>query len=131
MSPIKWQDIKFVRFLLTGGINTIATYGLYLTLLNFLPYIWSYSICYVSGIVLAFFLNRFFVFKEHQGLKTVLFLPMIYVAQYAIGILIVWLWVRTLELPVILAPLAATLILIPFTYALSKLIFVKPKTSSP
>ncbi|KHK65796.1 GtrA family protein [Pseudomonas frederiksbergensis] len=131
MSPIKWQDIKFVRFLLTGGINTIATYCLYLALLNLLPYIWSYSISYVSGIFLAFFLNRFFVFKEHQGLKTVLLLPMIYVAQYAIGVLIVWLWVMTLELPEFLAPLAATLILIPFTYVLSKLIFVKPKTLSP
>ncbi|MDD2031065.1 GtrA family protein [Pseudomonas sp. 39167] len=130
MNPTKWLEIKFFRFLLTGGLNTIATYFLYLALLNILPYIWSYSISYVCGIFLAFVLNRFFVFKEHQGLKTVLLLPMVYVAQYTIGILVVWLWVRKLLLPEYLAPLAAIIISLPLTYILSKLIFVKSRVIS-
>ncbi|WP_460145094.1 GtrA family protein [Pseudomonas sp. S2_A02] len=121
------MEIKFFRFLLTGGLNTGITYALYLIMLNFFPYIWSYSISYIGGIVIAFVMNRFFVFKEHQGLKSVLFFPFIYIAQYILGIFIVWFWVKKLMLPEFLAPLAAIVLSLPLTYVLTKLVFVKAK----
>lgn len=130
MNLTKLLEIKFVRFLLTGGLNTGLTYILYLVLLNVLPYIWSYSISYVCGIFLAFMLSRFFVFKEHQGLKSALLFPFVYVAQYALGVLIVWLWVKKLLLPEYLAPLAAIALSLPLTYVLSKLVFVKGNTAA-
>jgi putative flippase GtrA len=124
----KLLEIKFVRFLLTGGLNTALTYILYLALLSFLPYIWSYSISYVCGIFLAFMLSRFFVFKEHQGLKSALLFPFVYLAQYILGVFVVWLWVKQLSLPESLAPLAAIALTLPLTFALSRLVFVKGKT---
>ncbi len=123
-------EIKFFRFLLTGGLNTGLTYVLYLALLSFLPYMWSYSISYICGIVLAFVLSRFFVFKEHQGLKSALLFPLVYVAQYALGVLVVWLWVKKLQLPEYLAPLAAIALSLPMTYVLTKLVFVKRGTAA-
>jgi len=126
----KLIEIKFFRFLLTGGLNTGTTYALYLIMLNFFPYIWSYSVSYVCGILMAFVLNRFFVFKEHQGLKSVLFFPFIYVAQYILGIFVVWFWVKKLMLPEFLAPLAAIILSLPLTYALTKLVFVKAKQNT-
>jgi len=99
-------------------------------MLNFFPYIWSYSVSYVCGILMAFVLNRFFVFKEHQGLKSVLFFPFIYVAQYILGIFVVWFWVKKLMLPEFLAPLAAIILSLPLTYALTKLVFVKAKQNT-
>ena len=130
MNITKLIEIKFFRFLLTGGLNTGITYALYLIILNFFPYIWSYTISYVFGILMAFVLNRFFVFKEHQGLKSVLFFPFIYVAQYISGIFVVWFWVKKLMLPEPLAPLAAIILLLPLTYALTKLVFVKAKQNT-
>ncbi|QXI21348.1 GtrA family protein [Pseudomonas iranensis] len=124
----KLLEIKFVRFLLTGGLNTALTYILYLALLSFLPYIWSYSISYVCGIFLAFLLSRFFVFKEHQGLKSALLFPFVYLAQYILGVFIVWLWVKKLSLPDYLAPLAAIALTLPLTFVLSRLVFVKGRT---
>jgi len=124
----KLLEIKFVRFLLTGGLNTALTYILYLVLLSFLPYIWSYSISYVCGIFLAFMLSRFFVFKEHQGLKSALLFPFVYLAQYILGVFVVWLWVTKLSLPEYLAPLAAIALTLPLTFVLSRLVFVKGKT---
>lgn len=123
-------EIKFFRFLLTGGLNTGLTYILYLVLLSFLPYMWSYSISYICGIVLAFVLSRFFVFKEHQGLKSALLFPLVYVAQYALGVVVVWLWVKKLQLPEYLAPLAAIALSLPMTYVLTKLVFVKRGTAT-
>jgi putative flippase GtrA len=123
----KLTEIKFVRFLLTGGLNTGITYGLYLILLNFFAYTLSYSISYVCGILLAFILSRYFVFKEHQGLKSIIFFPLVYIAQYFFGLLVVWIWVRFLLLPESLAPLAAVILSLPLTYTLSKLVFIKNK----
>jgi putative flippase GtrA len=127
----KLTEIKFLRFLLTGGLNTAVTYTLYLILLNFFAYTTSYSISYVCGILLAFLLSRYVVFKEHQGLKSVIFFPLIYLAQYLFGLLVVWFWVRILFLPEFLAPLAAIILSLPLTYTLSKLVFIKPKHSEP
>lgn len=124
------MEIKFFRFLLTGGLNTGLTYVLYLILLSFLPYVWSYSISYVCGIVLAFTMSRFFVFKEDQGVKSVLLFPLIYVVQYAVGILVVWFWVKKLLLPEYLAPLAAIALSLPLTYVLTKLVFIKAKPTT-
>jgi putative flippase GtrA len=118
-------EIKFFRFLLTGGLNTGITYALYLVLLSVLSYTWAYSISYVCGIIFAFIMSRFFVFKEHQGIKSILFFPLVYVAQYALGILVVWFWVKQLSLPEYLAPLAAIILSLPLTYVLTKLVFIK------
>ena len=56
----KILQVDFARFLVSGGFNTLVTYGLYLLLLNVLSYRISYTIAYVAGIVLAYSLNRFF-----------------------------------------------------------------------
>lgn len=125
MNCTELMNLRFFRFLLTGGFNTGVTYVFYLVLLNFLPYMWSYSISYVCGIVLAFVLGRFFVFKEHRGLKSVLFFPFVYVAQYIFGMLVVWFWVNKLFFSQALAPLAAITLSLPLTYLLTKLVFVK------
>ncbi len=119
------MEIKFFRFLLTGGLNTVITYALYLALLSLFPYTWAYSISYVCGIVFAFVMSRFFVFKEHQGIKSILFFPLVYVAQYVLGMCVVWFWVRQISLPEYLAPLAAIILSLPMTYVLTKLVLVK------
>ena len=119
------MEIKFFRFLLTGGLNTFITYALYLTLLSVFPYTWAYSISYICGIVFAFVMSRFFVFKEHQGIKSILFFPLVYVAQYMLGMFVVWFWVRQLALPESLATLVAIILSLPMTYVLTKLVLVK------
>lgn len=116
---------NFAKFLISGGLNTAITYGFYLILLMFIPYIASYTISYITGIVLAYLLNRFFVFKSHQGLKSIALLPLVYLFQYVITLLILWCWVEKLGFTDRLAPLVAIIITIPITYILSKFVFSK------
>lgn len=116
---------NFAKFLIAGGLNTAITYGIYLILLMLIPYTASYTISYITGIVLAYLLNRFFVFKSHQGLKSIALLPLVYLAQYVVGILILWCWVEKLGFSDRLAPLAAIIITIPITYIFSRLVFSK------
>ncbi|MHA6197613.1 GtrA family protein [Pseudomonas wadenswilerensis] len=114
-----------IRFLLSGGFNTAVTYALYLALLDVLPYRASYTIAFVSGIVLAYVLNRTFVFRSHRGLQSVLWMPLMYLLQYLAGLFIVWIWVEKLGWQAGLAPLAAILITLPLNFAISRLAFVK------
>lgn len=111
---------------MSGGANTLVTYFIYLILLNFLSYQESYTIAYVCGIVLAFFLGRFFVFKSHRGARSVIFFPLIYLAQYLVSMLVLWVWVERLNLSDAVAPLVAIVITVPITYVLSSFVFINP-----
>ncbi len=115
----------FIRFLFSGGLNTILTYLLYLLLLHFFSYKISYTLCFLTGIVIAYFLNRIFVFRSSAGWRTVALLPLVYLIQYLAGLGIILLWVEVLNWSVFFAPLVAVIITIPVTFMLSYLIFNK------
>ena len=119
----KILSLDFARFLVSGGFNTAVTYGLYLLLLNGLSYKTSYTIAYVAGIALAYSLNRYFVFKSHQGIKSVALFPLVYLAQYLASLLILWVWVEKLGLDSRVAPLIAIAITVPLTFVLSRYVF--------
>jgi putative flippase GtrA len=115
---------RFLRFLISGGINTVATYATYLALLSIFEYRLAYSIAYVTGIFLSYVFNRTFVFQTHRGWRSVLLFPFVYLTQYMAGLAIVWAWVGQLHLAQSLAPLVAILVTIPLTYLLSRYVFV-------
>lgn len=113
----------FGRFLLSGAFNTAATYALYLALLVALPYWLSYSVAYASGIVLAYYLSRHFVFGHSPAGRRALAFPLVYVAQYLVGLAVAFVWVDLLRLPAPLAPLAALAVTVPLTYLLTHWVF--------
>lgn len=114
---------SFVRFLISGGINTIATYAAYLALLQATSYKVAYTAAYVFGIVIAFFINRFFVFQTHRGWRSLVLFPFVYLAQYLVSLTVVFAWVEHLGFSAALAPLMAILVTVPLTFLLSSLVF--------
>jgi putative flippase GtrA len=114
---------KLFRFLLSGVVNTALTWGIYLVLLLFFSYLFSYTASYLLGILISYFLNRFFVFQGHQGLRSVLALPLIYAIQYGLSMVMLWCWVEIFELDSRVAPLVAVIVTVPVTYALTKNVF--------
>lgn len=113
-----------LRFLLAGGINTAVTYLIYIGLLQVTSYQISYAIAFVSGIAISYVLGRVFVFKVHQGYRSALMLPMVYLIQYLIGAAVVWTWVDLLMQHPMLAPAISIGVTLPLTYFLSKFAFV-------
>lgn len=73
--------------------------------------------------MLAYGLNRFFVFRAHRGARSVIFLPFVYLLQYGLGMLVLYVWIEVLGLSEKLAPLVAIILTIPSTYLLSRVIF--------
>lgn len=116
---------EFARFLLVGATNTLFSYVLYLLLLAFLGYLTAYSVAYCAGIVLSYFLNVRFVFKESVSLATFLKFPVVYVIQYALGAATLWLLVGKMGIAPELAMFAVIVVTIPVTFLASRFVLKK------
>ena len=86
----KVLDRPAVRFLIAGGINTLATYLLYLAVLLVAPYPLAYSLSYAAGIIISFILNSRFVFRVPLRWSRLLRYPVVYVAQYLLGLCVIY-----------------------------------------
>jgi len=58
---------QFIAFVVTGGIAALLNFGSRILLGYFVPYVPSIIIAYIVGMVTAFVLNRWLVFKEADG----------------------------------------------------------------
>lgn len=114
----------WLRFLFCGGINTAVTYGIYCLLQLFLHYQIAYAFAYGMGVVFSYWLNTVLVFKETLAWKKFFQYPVVYLAQYSLSALLMWVAVKYLNVNETLAPLVILIITIPMTYFLSKLIIV-------
>jgi len=115
----------FTKFIISGGINTIATYLVYLLLLTITNYQISYTVSYIIGILLSYYLNKNFVFKAQRSMKTFLVYPLVYLAQYLLGFFITWFWIETLKLSPIYSPIIVVAFSLPITFLLSRFVFTK------
>lgn len=113
----------FGRFLLSGAFNTLSTYALYLLVLGTLGPRWSYAAAFATGVILAYVLNRVFVFKTHAGWRSVFAMPLIYALQFGLGLAAVAVWTAWLRWPATLAPIGAIAVTLPCTYLLSRYFF--------
>jgi putative flippase GtrA len=113
----------FLKFIASGAFNTTFTYLVYLVLLAWLPYRWSYSLSYATGILLAYLLFRYFVFGTSGGRYGPLWVGLIYLGQYLLGLGLVSLWVETLGAPATWAPAFSIAILVPISYVLNRWVF--------
>ena len=113
---------EYASFLLSGAANTGLTYALYALFLFFVPYKLSYSLAYVCGIVFSYYLNSKFVFKQPVTLAKFLKYPAVYIVQYGLGIIILYICIDILGVSKWLAPIVVIVISLPVTFVISKLI---------
>ncbi|GIO88493.1 membrane protein [Paenibacillus faecis] len=118
----KFLNKEFLKFVFNGGINTIATYLIYLFFLLFFNYSISYTISYVAGILISFYLNTVFVFKEKLSFSKFVKFPIVYIVQYLINLFMMFVLVEQLNLSPQVVPLIVIVVTIPVTYTLSKFI---------
>lgn len=113
---------EFLRFLIAGSLNTIISYIVYLLLLYYLPYLLAYSMAYAIGLLFSFCLNAKFVFKVPVTFKKILFYPSIYLVQYLLGLLILYIAVNFFQISEKLSLLISIFITIPITFILNRII---------
>jgi putative flippase GtrA len=111
---------EILRFLLTGGVNTAVTYAIYLLAALLVRYQVAYAICFVTGILLSYWLNLRFVFRQAGNWRKLSRYPLVYAVQYVVGALLLEVLVQALGVPVWIAPLVVVASTLPLTFLLSK-----------
>jgi putative flippase GtrA len=126
------QEVRHeaLRFLIAGAANTVATYGVYLALLPLLNYAVAYSIAFVAGILLSYLLNTRFVFRVAGSMRRFAMYPLVYVAQYLVGLAVLHAAVALFDVKEELALLASVAVSLPLTFLLSRLV-LKAGVSAP
>lgn len=119
----------FLKFIASGAFNTLVSYGAYLALLQVLSYRWSYTVSYALGIVLAYVLYRYLVFGHSGGRYGPLWVALIYLGQYLLGLALVSFWVEFLGGAALWAPAFSIAILVPVSYVLNRWVF-RPRASA-
>jgi len=117
---MKFINTQIFRFLFSGGVNTLATYLIYLSLLKYMPYGLSYSLTYVFGIYLSYYLSCRIVFKEKPRWSSAIKYPLVYAVQYILGVAILYFLVRYEYADKFVAPLVVIILTLPVTFILSR-----------
>jgi putative flippase GtrA len=113
---------EFTRFLLVGATNTLFSYLLYLLLLLAMSPLLAYTLSYAAGIVLSYFLNVHFVFRKRVSLSSFLKFPLVYLIQYSLGVLVLWLLVNQAGMDSTWAGACVSIVTIPVTFVASRFV---------
>jgi len=120
MAPA-WTGEVF-RFLIGGVLNTVVGYGVYLSLFHWLRYEVAYAIAYVVAIAVSYVFNAMFVFRQPLRARSALYYPLVYLAQFLLGLLLLKVLIGAMHMSAWLAPLLVSVLTIPMTFLLSRII---------
>lgn len=101
---------EFLRFLLTGGANTAASWLVYLCFKLFLPYAAAYTVAYAFGMVFTYYMNTRWVFKVPMKWSTFMQFPVIFAVRYCLDLSVLFVVVNTLPVPTGFSPLVNKLL---------------------
>lgn len=121
-----WFKKEVALFLVMGTLNTLITYLIYFFLISFFTYSFSYSLSFLSGIIISYYLNSNFVFKEKMRFDKFIKYPFVYLAQYVGGLMLLNLLIQNLYVPTTVAPLLIVLLLTPASFILTRLVLKQP-----
>lgn len=116
---------QLVGFVVVGGVNTVGGYGLYLLFFLVFSYRLAYSLAYVAGIGISYLLNTRFVFQQKPTASKALQYPLVYAAQYVVGVVALSVLVEGLGVNPAYAPLGVVVATIPVTFTLTRFILTR------
>jgi putative flippase GtrA len=122
------REHQFARFLISGGVNTVLTYLVYVALVLFLPYPIAYTVTTILGIFVSYVLNARFVFRRKLTLSGALQYPIVYVIQYFLGLFLLYVLVERARMSKFYAPLLIVGATVPVTYLLSRFVIARRPT---
>lgn len=116
----KRMTVEFYSFLLVGVINTILTYMIYVISLYVVKYLVAYTLSFMAGILISYYLNATMVFKTKLTIYKFMGYLGNYALQYTLGLCFLYIGVSFLKLNPVLVPLMIVILLIPITFLLNK-----------
>ena len=112
---------QFVRFLQVGVANTVATYVLYLALIQVMPYVIAYSATFVVGVLFSAWLNARYSFTNRLTGRTLVRFIIVYLVNFALGLQLLIFCVEVMAIHKALAPLLVLAVFTPINFLSSRL----------
>lgn len=119
--------IFFQRFLLVGFSNTLFAYLVFVLFIQLLNYNIAYTISFAMTIILSYFLNSLYVFKEKLSVRKFFQFPLVYLIQYLFGVVLLNILNVYFHTSNYINMLIVTILSIPLTFFFSKRIIYTKK----
>ncbi|MGG3467830.1 GtrA family protein [Neobacillus pocheonensis] len=118
---------QFWKFVIVGLINTFNYYVLYLFFHNLahFNYMPAHIISFLLSMVGSFYLNSYFTYKTKPTLKKFIQFPLTYVVNISVSSAAIFVMVDLMKLDEDISPLVASVMTIPFTFVISKIILTR------
>ncbi|KAB7709147.1 polysaccharide biosynthesis protein GtrA [Bacillus aerolatus] len=129
---MKRTSQEFIRFVITGVINTFNYYAVYLlmhVLFNF-PYLPSHVIAFLLSFVISFFLNSYFTFKVKPTLAKFLKFPLSQAVNFIASSLFMYVFIEFFHISSMITPILAVFIALPATFIVTSKILKKESVST-
>jgi putative flippase GtrA len=110
----------FPRFLIGGAVNTVVTYAVFLGLSLVVHYSIAYTVTYLVGMIVSYWLAGAFVFDTGFNLGSALRFPLAYVVSYLYGLGALFLLIDILGVPHYAAILVVIATGIPLNFMLQR-----------
>ncbi|HIW11864.1 MAG TPA: GtrA family protein [Candidatus Salinicoccus stercoripullorum] len=112
---------EFTRFILTGLLNTLNYYVIYMLLLRAgLSYLLSHVTGFLAAFVISYFLNCLFVYRVRPTWSRFLKFPLTQMVNMAMQTLLLYIFVDTFRWNEIIAPLPVLIVTVPVTYTITR-----------
>ncbi|WP_455537629.1 GtrA family protein [Terrisporobacter sp.] len=114
--------IEFTKYSIVGCINTAVYYLSYLLFINIFRFSYriSFVMGYVASIIVSYFLNTYFTYKQKPSLRKFLIFPLTYVPNFLIQYFGLIFLVDRLHINSKLAPVITALVATPITFFVMK-----------
>ena len=118
---------QFWKFNMVGILNTVNYYILYMIFKEVfkMNYMNAHLLGFFISMIGSFYLNSYFTYRVKPTFKKFLKFPLTYVVNILVSTLAIYILVQLLSISDNIAPIIATIIAIPFTFVISKIILTK------
>ena len=116
----KHISAEALRFLVGGGANTLLSYAVYWLLLPWLNYSVAYTASFAAAILTGFTINTLFVFRTPWSWRKMAAFPVLQMVNYLLGLGTVTVCIHYLGVNAHLAPILATVIVLPANFLLTR-----------
>ncbi len=129
VTRITFLNKDYIRFVLTGGLNTFNYYFMYLILFEIgeLQYLVAHLTAFLYSAFVSFFFTTMYTFGEKPTIKRIIIFPLTFLPNLVISTLGTLLLVKTNLIDETYASLIAMCLAIPITFLVAKLLLTNKK----
>lgn len=122
---------QVIRFLIVGGVNTLATFAIFFALALLIPVDIAYTVAFLAGLAWVVVGSSRLVFGGRHSLVRLVGFALAYLGIYLVGRLLIWIINPDEPLGLALLTLALIVVTTPLSFMAGRLILTRRPDAPP